>query len=104
MSSQAKTSAGENKKQTVLRSWMLTAVYPVQVVTGYIGSFIYGGWHGYIDLRGARQENEELRAKNDEMRKELLRVKEELAKSRSTAELNRAQNVLPYKSVIAHVI
>jgi rod shape-determining protein MreC len=102
MSSQAKT--GESKKQTVLRSWMLTAVYPVQIVTGYVGSFIYGGWHGYIDLRGARQENEELRAKNDEMSKELLRLKEELAKSRATAELNRAQNVLPYKSVIAHVI
>ena len=60
MSSQARGHAGE---RSMLRSWMLTAVYPIQVGLGYVGSFIYNGWYGYFDLRGARQEEATLLAR-----------------------------------------
>jgi rod shape-determining protein MreC len=100
MSSQARS--GSN--QTVLHGWMMTAVFPVRWVVSNIGSFISGGWYGYIDLRGARQENSQLRTENEKMRTELLKLREQLAANRLTGELGKAQEVLPYKSVQARVI
>jgi rod shape-determining protein MreC len=100
MSSQARSGSGHS----VLRSWTLTAVYPIQVVFSRVGAVIHGGWYGYIDLRGARQENERLRTENEEIRRDLLRLREELSHTRMTNELTRAQEVLPYKSVQAQII
>src|ERR1044071_3898619 len=90
--------------KNLLRSWILTAAYPVQVAFGAVGSFFYGGWHGYIDLHNAGQERDRLRVENDQMRQALSRLREEVATNHRAAEMMRVQQVLPYKSVAAHVI
>jgi rod shape-determining protein MreC len=91
-------------QQNLIKSWLLTAVYPVQKAGGGVGSFLSGIWQGYIDLRGAKETSVKLQAENDQLRQELFKVKEELAASRRAANVLELQKTLPYKSVAAQVI
>ncbi len=91
-------------RPNLLLSWVLTAVYPVQKAGGGVGSIASGIWGGYIDLRGAKEENIKLRAENDQLRQDLFKVKEELAANHRAANILDLQESLPYKSVAAKVI
>lgn len=91
-------------QQNLIKSWLLTAVYPVEKAGGGVGSFLSDIWQGYINLRGAKESSIRLQAQNDELRQELFKVKEELAASRRAANVLDLQKTLPYKSVAAQVI
>jgi rod shape-determining protein MreC len=89
---------------SLLRSWLLTAAYPVQVAFGKVGNVVSKVWYGYIYLVGASAENQELHTQNDQMRQELFRLREEVARYNRAGDISRVQQVLPYKSQLAHVI
>ncbi|MEW6730735.1 MAG: rod shape-determining protein MreC [Acidobacteriota bacterium] len=101
MSSQARARTGG---YSMLRSWMLTATYPINVSLGYIGGLVHGVWYGYIDLRNAREESARLQATNDQLSQELVKLREEVLASHRQAQLAQAQKALPYQSVAAKVI
>ncbi|MBI4850463.1 MAG: rod shape-determining protein MreC [Acidobacteria bacterium] len=91
-------------RPNLLLSWVLTAVYPVQKAGGGVGSVVSGLWNGYIDLRGAKEENTKLREQNDQLKQDLFKLKEELAASKRVTATLELQQTLPYRSVAAQVI
>lgn len=91
-------------RPNLLQSWVLTAVYPFQKAGGGVGSFFYNIWTGYINLIGAKQENERLKAANDKLNQEVFKLKEEIASTSRSAKVLELQDSLPYKSIAAQVI
>ncbi|MCS6885175.1 MAG: rod shape-determining protein MreC [Acidobacteriota bacterium] len=101
MSSQARSRSGEG---SLLRGWLLTAIYPVQITISKLGQGIAKVWFGYIYLVGAQAENALLHQENDRLKQELTRLSEELSATRRSQLLAEVQKLLPYKSVAAKVI
>ena len=81
----------ENGSTLLIRLWAVRLVTPMQEAVVHSGSWVEGVWHNYIDLRGVRQENAELR---DEIRKlnlERVRMAEDAGQAR------RLQALLGFK-------
>jgi rod shape-determining protein MreC len=91
-------------RPNLLQSWVLTAMYPFQKAGGGVGAFFYNIWDGYINLIGAKQENERLKATNDKLNQEVFKLKEEIASTSRSAKVLELQDSLPYKSIAAQVI
>src|SRR5260370_34957209 len=52
----------------LIRIWAVESISPVQRVSSWIIEKLGSGWGGYIALRHARQENEELRTALDQLK------------------------------------
>jgi rod shape-determining protein MreC len=91
-------------EQSILRTWIVTAFAPVLNLAGGALTYVKGGVASYIDVRGAREENIELRDKVQQLTDEVNAVRERAAEY----ELLRTQLALParasYPKVSANVI
>ena len=91
-------------EQSILRTWIVTVFAPVVNVGGGALSFIKGGVASYIDVRGAREENIELRDKVQQLTDEVNSMRERAAEF----DLLRTQLALParasYSKLSANVI
>lgn len=80
--------AAQVKRQTesgpvrLIRMWAVSAVTPVERAIFGSGRAVRGFWGDYIDLRGVRQQNDELRAEVQRLRLEELRLSEDTAQAR----------------------
>ncbi len=52
----------------LIRIWAVESISPVQRVSSWIIDKLGSGWGGYIGLRHAREENDELRAERDQLK------------------------------------
>lgn len=73
------------------RVWVVGAITPFEKMFSAIGHGIRGTWSGYIDLRGARRENAELKDEIEKMRLEQVRLSEDASQAR------RLQALLAFK-------
>lgn len=91
-------------EQSILRTWIVTVFAPVVNVAGGALSFVKGGVSSYIDVRGAREENLELRDKVQQLTDEVNTMRERTAEF----DLLRTQLALParasYPRLSANVI
>ncbi|HSO76745.1 MAG TPA: rod shape-determining protein MreC [Blastocatellia bacterium] len=91
-------------EQSMLRTWVVTALAPVASVAGGALSSIKGSVASYIDLRHAREENIELRERVQQLSEEINGLRERAAQY----ELIRRQFALPvrasYPELAANVI
>jgi len=101
MSSLAKHPESE---QSLLGTWIMTPLTFVGRIANGALSSVTGFFAGYVDLRGARAENIELREKNDQLLGEVNDLRER------TAELDRVRRELAlpphaeYHSLAANVV
>ena len=93
-----------DSEQSIFRTWIMTPLTFVERYVNGVVSWVTGGVGSYVDLRGARAENIELREKNDQMLGELNQLRERAAEF----DLQRRQLALPpgapYRSIAANVI
>jgi len=91
-------------EQSILRTWIVTLFSPVVDAGGGALNYIKSGVAGYTDLRGAREENIELRDKVQELTDEVNLMRERAAE----LERLRTQLALPapasYAKLSANVI
>jgi len=93
-----------DSEQSVLRIWMITAFSPVVRVADAVFSSVRGTGASYIDVRRAREENQELRDRVEQL------TAERNAALEGAAELNdiRVQLALPtrppYRELAANVL
>ncbi|HQR39217.1 MAG TPA: rod shape-determining protein MreC [Blastocatellia bacterium] len=101
----ARSAAGaDGNEQSILKSWMLTIVTPIQSALGSGFSGIGSFWSGYVDLRGVRDRNTALEAENAQLRAEIESAR---ALSAENDRLRRELDLKPllrYDSVTAEVV
>lgn len=102
--SMAWNARAQDTGRPLLQGWVLSIVYPFQVVLSSVGNVVNSTWYGYFNLVGANEENIRLRKQKDDLSQELFKLKEELNDYKRMGELVKVQQVLPYKSVAARVL
>ncbi len=75
----------------LIRLWAVEVIVPVERIFSATGGFFGGVWHGYIDLRGVREQNGQLQAQLDRVRLEEVRLSEDAGQAR------RLQSLLAFK-------
>ncbi len=75
----------------LIRLWVVELIVPVEHVFSATGSFFGGAWHGYVDLRGVREQNRQLQDQLDRVRLEEVRLSEDAGQAR------RLQSLLAFK-------
>jgi rod shape-determining protein MreC len=98
------TAKRPDSEQSIFRTWIMTPLSFVERYVHAAASAVTGTVGSYVDLRHARQENIELREKNDQMLGELNELRERAAEF----ETLRTQFALPshaqYRTLAANVI
>ena len=82
---------GEAGSVRLIRLWAVSALTPFERAVFGTGRAVRGAWNEYIDLRGVRSQNDELRAEVQRLRLEQLRISED------TAQARRLQALLGFK-------
>lgn len=77
---------------------------PLQRAVAAVIRLLAGGYHGYVALRGVRQENETLRDRASALEVELERQRRLAEEAIRLRELLDLQAVLPYSTVAAEVL
>ena len=73
---------GEGQGKTpLLRVWVMNAITPIEKVVVRGGEGVRDTWDDYLNLRGVRKENEELKAQLDQMRLDQVRLQEDAAQA-----------------------
>jgi rod shape-determining protein MreC len=80
-----------NGSTLLIRVWAVRLVTPVQEAVVHSSSWVGGLWRNYLDLRGVRQENAELRDEIRELNLERVRMAEDAGQAR------RLQALLGFK-------
>jgi rod shape-determining protein MreC len=97
-------SPDDGSEQSILRSWTLTLVTPIQSGIGSVLSGIGSVWHGYVDLRGVRGRNETLEAENARLRAEIESARAAAAENERLRKELELKPLLKYDSVAAEVV
>ena len=88
----------------LIRYWVTGIVSPLEEFFLWTGHGIRGAWHGYINLRGVRSQNQLLQAEVDRLRMEQAALGEDVRQGqRLQALLNFKQQYI-YQTVAAQVI
>lgn len=74
---EAETGSPDGPGTRFARSWVVAAVAPMERALHRTGLGVRGVWRNYLDLRGARRENAELREQLDRLRLEQTAVSED---------------------------
>src|SRR4030095_14109240 len=90
--------------QTVLRSWMLSVVTPIQSGVGGARSGVGSLWTGYVDLRGVRARNADLELKNAELRSEIEAARAATTENERLRRGLELKPLLKYQTVAAEVV
>jgi rod shape-determining protein MreC len=64
---------------------------------------IHSTWYGYVDLRGARAENEDLRARTAALESQVTTYRNDARESERLREILDIQKAMPMKSVVARI-
>lgn len=91
-------------EQSVLRSWVLTLVTPVQSSFGSLLSGIGSLWSGYVDLRGVSARNADLELENARLRAEIETARAAAAENERLRKELDLKPLLRYESVAAEVV
>ncbi len=91
-------------EQSVLRSWVLTIVTPVQSSVGSLLSGIGSLWSGYVDLRGVSARNTDLELENARLRSEIETARAAAAENERLRKELGLKPLLRYESVAAEVV
>jgi rod shape-determining protein MreC len=94
----------DGRKVLLIRSWVVAVVIPVERASNAIGQGIRGGWSNYIDLRSARQQNQQLRQEIARLRLEQAEFSEDAAQGRRLQELLAFREHYVTSTVAAQVI
>jgi len=96
--------APDGAKVTLLRSWVIAAITPIERFFHGIGYNVRYGWSNYIDLRDTRQKNRELKDEVARLRLEQAQLAEDaLQGHRLQALLNFQRNYVTW-TVAAQVV
>ena len=88
----------------LIRYWVTGIVSPFERFFLFLGHGVRGAWHGYINLRGVRSQNQSLQAEVDRLRMEQASLAEDVRQGqRLQALLNFKQQYI-YQTVAAQVI
>ena len=88
----------------LIRRWTVFLVTPVQKTFNFAFDGVAGLWYGYVDLRSARRENQELSRELDKLRLEHLRLQNEAEQAKRLQVLLELKGETPSESVAAQVI
>jgi rod shape-determining protein MreC len=91
-------------EQTVLRSWTLSIVTPIQSGVGWVLSGVGSFWSGYIDLRGVRARNADLELENAGLRSEIEAARAATAENERLRRELELKPLLKYQTVAAEVV
>src|SRR5437870_2090664 len=81
----------ENESTRLIRVWTVSAVSPLEKAIVWFQSGTSNLWHGYVYLRGVRQENRELKDEIEKLRLERVRLVDDAEQAR------RLQALLGFK-------
>ena len=88
----------------LIRWWTIFMVTPVQKTFNFVSDGISGLWYGYVDLRGAHLENQELSRELDSLRLEHFRLQSEAEQAKRLQVLLELKGEMPSESIAAQVI
>jgi rod shape-determining protein MreC len=97
-------SAPEGKKVTLLRTWVVGAIAPVEKLFHGIGFNIRYAWSNYIDLRNTRQQNRELKDEVARLRLEQAELAQDALQGQRLQTLLNFQRHYVTSTVAAQVI
>jgi rod shape-determining protein MreC len=80
-----------DKKAPLIRVWVMSVITPIEKLVVASGHGVRDTWNNYVNLRGVRQENRDLKAQLERLRIEQVRMQEDAAQGR------RLQAVLHFK-------
>jgi rod shape-determining protein MreC len=96
--------ARSGSEQSVLRSWTLSVVTPIQSGVGWVLSSVGSIWTGYVDLRGVRTRNADLELENAQMRAEIEAARAATAENERLRRELELRPLLKYQTVAAEVV
>ena len=89
----------------LLREWAVFVITPFQRAATYVHDGVRGTWGNYIDLRHARQENEQLRAELHQLKMRSAQLESQAAEAQRLTAMLGFRNAHPEaEMVIARVI
>lgn len=91
-------------EQSVLRSWTLSVVTPIQSGVGWALSSVGSLWSGYVDLRDVRARNGDLELENARLRAEIEAARAAAAENERLRKELDLKPLLRYQSVAAEVV
>jgi rod shape-determining protein MreC len=83
---------------------MMTGFAPLQWLASHSVSSVKSMWTGYFDLRGAKRENEGLKARNSQLESQIIELREKAKLFEQIEDLNRSPALSSYRRVNALVI
>jgi rod shape-determining protein MreC len=96
--------APEGKKVTLLRTWVVGAIAPVEKLFHGVGFNIRYAWSNYIDLRNTRQQNRELKDEVARLRLEQAELAQDALQGQRLQTLLNFQRHYVTSTVAAQVI
>ncbi|MGH9755916.1 MAG: rod shape-determining protein MreC [Blastocatellia bacterium] len=87
-----------------LQRVMMTGATPLQWLASHGVSSVKSVWTGYFDLRGAKSENEVLKARNSQLETQIIELREKANLIDQVGALNQSPAVSTYQRVSATVI
>ena len=96
--------ARQDQDVPLIRRWTVFLVTPVQKTFNFVFDGVAGFWYGYVDLRSARRENQELSRELDHLRLEHLRLQNEAEQAKRLQVLLELKGETPSESIAAQVI
>lgn len=97
-------SAEDGTEQSILRSWTMTIVTPIQSAFGYVTDSVASVWNGYFDLRGVSERNATLEAENAALLAEIEAARVAAAENDRLRQALELRPQLKYESVVAEVV
>src|SRR5262249_39644598 len=83
---------------------MMAGITPLQWLASHGVSSVKSMWGGYFALRGAKRENESLKARNSELESQIIELREKAKLFEQIEDLNRSPALSSYRRVNALVI
>jgi len=87
-----------------LQKMMMTGATPLQWLTSHGVTSVKSVWTGYFDLRGAKSENEALKARNSQLEAQNIELREKARLLEQLNALNQSPALTSYQRVNALVI
>jgi rod shape-determining protein MreC len=85
----------------LIREWTVTLMTPVQEAGAYLMDKTRGVWQGYVDLRGARSENEKLRADLNALKVRAAQLESQAAEATRLTTLLQFRDTYPQSPMLA---
>ena len=103
---QVRRPAAESKdapQVRLIRYWVTGILSPLERFFLFLGHGVRGAWHGYIDLRGVRSQNQALQAEVDRLRMEQASLAEDVRQGQRLQALLGFKQQYIYQTVAAQV-